>query len=156
MDAHRDHYENTPYDLTKGLASGPFGTPNRYSPGAGEQEVQGNWERGISIPRTSDSFVVQLRQGEGAGAGDSVLWWGVHARDPSGAFLKETSTKLVLQAPRSAPRRQVPHANARRCRTPRRTLPSSRRKPSCPTRAAGSRASSTRRRSFGACGSSTI
>jgi len=72
LDAHRDHYEGTPYDLTAGLAAGPFGTPNRYDPGAGEEEVRGTWERAISIARTSDSFVVQARRSR------SVLWWGAH------------------------------------------------------------------------------
>ena len=28
--AHRSHYEGTPYDLSKGPAAGPFGTPDRY------------------------------------------------------------------------------------------------------------------------------
>ena len=26
----RDHYEGTAYDLTKGIAAGPYGNPNRY------------------------------------------------------------------------------------------------------------------------------
>lgn len=36
----RDWYADTPYDLTKGLAAGPFGSPNRYAGGAGEQQVK--------------------------------------------------------------------------------------------------------------------
>ena len=28
----RDHYEGTQFDLTVGLASGPYGNPNRYDP----------------------------------------------------------------------------------------------------------------------------
>ncbi|RHY40746.1 hypothetical protein DYB30_006128 [Aphanomyces astaci] len=31
MRFHRDHYENTPYDLTQGPAAGPYGNPNRYA-----------------------------------------------------------------------------------------------------------------------------
>jgi len=72
---HRNHYENTPYDLTVGLSSGPFGTPNRYDPGQGEQQVKGNWERAISLYRTSDSFIVQT-QGHVPGGG--TLWFGPH------------------------------------------------------------------------------
>jgi dipeptidase len=30
MAFNRDHYEGTPYDLTKGLAAGPYGDPNRF------------------------------------------------------------------------------------------------------------------------------
>ena len=51
MAIHRDWYGSNPwlnnytfsnsenetkYDLSKGLAAGPFGTPNRFSPGKGE------------------------------------------------------------------------------------------------------------------------
>ena len=28
----RDHYEGTPYDMTKGIDAGPFGSPNRWRP----------------------------------------------------------------------------------------------------------------------------
>ena len=30
MALNRDHYEGTPYDLTKGVAAGPFGDPSRW------------------------------------------------------------------------------------------------------------------------------
>jgi dipeptidase len=30
MAFNRDHFEGTPYDLTKGIASGPYGDPNRF------------------------------------------------------------------------------------------------------------------------------
>lgn len=53
---HRDHYEGTPYDLTRGLASGPFGTPNRYA-GARKGGVKGAWERAISMHRSLFAFV---------------------------------------------------------------------------------------------------
>eukprot|EP00607_Mallomonas_marina_P009286 CAMPEP_0182418534 /NCGR_PEP_ID=MMETSP1167-20130531/2939_1 /TAXON_ID=2988 /ORGANISM="Mallomonas Sp, Strain CCMP3275" /LENGTH=659 /DNA_ID=CAMNT_0024592781 /DNA_START=89 /DNA_END=2068 /DNA_ORIENTATION=- len=66
MDIQRDHYEGTPYDMTKGLASGPFGDPNRFDPAptgnmTSKDVVQGAFERAISMFRTSYSIVVEPR-----------------------------------------------------------------------------------------------
>jgi dipeptidase len=62
----RDHYEGTQFDLTQGLAAGPFGNPNRYDrgpqPDAGMPIVyQGAFERAISLFRTSYSIIAQAR-----------------------------------------------------------------------------------------------
>ena len=54
MNTLRDHYEGTKYDLTKGMAAGPHGTPNR-GPIKG---VTGQWERAISMFRTAYSYVL--------------------------------------------------------------------------------------------------
>lgn len=54
----RDHYEGTPFDLTKGLAAGPFGTPDRY---ATQYSIPGSWERALSIYRCDYSYVTQSR-----------------------------------------------------------------------------------------------
>ncbi len=58
----RDHYEGTPFDLTQGLAAGPFGNPDRWSSGPAERSVQGGWERAISMHRTTWTFIVETRQ----------------------------------------------------------------------------------------------
>jgi dipeptidase len=72
---HRYTYQGTPYDLGApgNLASGPFGSPDRWKAGKGEMEVRGNWERAIGLYRTSDSYIVQSRKGAATGA---VLWFG--------------------------------------------------------------------------------
>ena len=57
-----DSLEGTPFDMTKGVAAGAFGSPDRYMPGPGEQAVAGNWERPIALFRTSDSYVIQSRK----------------------------------------------------------------------------------------------
>ncbi len=57
MMLYRDHYEGTEFDLTKGIAAGPFGNPNRcYGPYDGQGDVgnpdrklDGAWERPISV-----------------------------------------------------------------------------------------------------------
>ncbi len=64
----RDHYEGTQYDLTQGVAAGPYGDPNRYDPAANKGENvtlkeagSGFYERSISLFRTSYSTVTQSR-----------------------------------------------------------------------------------------------
>jgi dipeptidase len=65
---HSDHYEGTEFDLTQGVAAGPFGNPNRYigphdpSGDVGEQtQLTGAWERPISMFYTGYVFINQLR-----------------------------------------------------------------------------------------------
>lgn len=77
----RDYYEGTEFDLTKGLAAGPFGTPNRYAtPSKVRPEGRKNldWERAISMFRCSYSFVAQARDWLPDPIG-GVLWFGEDA-----------------------------------------------------------------------------
>eukprot|EP00934_Nitzschia_sp_Nitz4_P004173 Nitzschia sp. Nitz4//scaffold242_size29646//26280//28175//NITZ4_008054-RA/size29646-processed-gene-0.55-mRNA-1//1//CDS//3329543824//4163//frame0 len=73
---HRNTYEGTKYDLGApgNLAGGPFGTPDRWKAGQGEEIVKGNWERAIGLYRTSDTYVVQSFQSEVRDT--AVLWFG--------------------------------------------------------------------------------
>jgi dipeptidase len=61
---HRYTYQGTQFDLSaeNNLAGGPFGTPDRWKAGKGEDEVKGNWERSIGLYRTSDTYVVVSRE----------------------------------------------------------------------------------------------
>lgn len=76
FDAHRSHYEGTPYDTSVGMAAGPFGTPDRYATEdqPGDPGV-GSWERTVSIYRTTYTWVVQangMLPEDVAG----TIWWG--------------------------------------------------------------------------------
>ena len=67
MALNRDHYEGTKYDMTKGVAGGPYGDPARFdvAPVDGmtmEDALGGSYERSISIFRTSYSFVAVARK----------------------------------------------------------------------------------------------
>ncbi|KAG1712844.1 hypothetical protein DVH05_000579 [Phytophthora capsici] len=73
MDLLRDHYEGTRYDMTKGLAAGPFGNPVRWSGSPGG--VIGGWERPISMYRTLFAFVLQSRSHKGPDAVGGVAWY---------------------------------------------------------------------------------
>eukprot|EP00933_Yihiella_yeosuensis_P035412 TRINITY_DN28964_c0_g1_i1.p1 TRINITY_DN28964_c0_g1~~TRINITY_DN28964_c0_g1_i1.p1 ORF type:complete len:659 (-),score=105.04 TRINITY_DN28964_c0_g1_i1:235-2211(-) len=68
MKVKRDHYEGTPYDLTKGMAAGAFGNPNRGKTPVG---LKGQWERAISMFRTSFSFIAEARPRR-----RSIVWFG--------------------------------------------------------------------------------
>jgi dipeptidase len=62
MQLMRDHYEGTPYDMTQGLAAGPFGSPMRFR-GLGF-ELDGrrySWERPISTQQAGFVMLAQCR-----------------------------------------------------------------------------------------------
>nr|MBP9560164.1 C69 family dipeptidase [Synergistaceae bacterium] len=66
---HRDNYEGTEFDLTVGLAAGPFGNPTRYEGNAESvadtegklTSLVGEFERPLDIYRCVYSYVVQSR-----------------------------------------------------------------------------------------------
>jgi dipeptidase len=80
---HRDNYEGTAFDLTKGLAAGPFGNPHRFEGNAesvADREgkltpLVGEFERPLNIYRCVYSYVNQLRQWLPDAIG-GVVWLG--------------------------------------------------------------------------------
>ena len=77
MNLMRDHYEGTPFDMTKGMEAGPFGTPNRWRPLTWEiDSVEYVWERPISTQQTAFSFVSQSRPWLADPVG-GVFWYGM-------------------------------------------------------------------------------
>jgi dipeptidase len=73
----RDHYEGTPFDMTRDLGGGPFASPYRWRPMAWEVDsVKYLHERAISTQQTGFSFVAQSRAGLPDPIG-GVLWFGV-------------------------------------------------------------------------------
>jgi dipeptidase len=72
----RDHYEGTPYDLTRGIDAGPFNNPNRCRPIAWQcDSVQYSWERPISTINSAFSIIAQGRSWLPADVG-GILWFG--------------------------------------------------------------------------------
>lgn len=63
-----DYYAGTEFDLSQGMLAGPWGTPYRLE---GGKAFFGQIPRGISIPRTSYSFLGQPK----ANVKDSVGWY---------------------------------------------------------------------------------
>lgn len=62
MSIMRDHYEGTPFDMTKGVDAGPFGNPNHCRPMTWQLDsADFGWERAISTPQTAFSFISQSR-----------------------------------------------------------------------------------------------
>ncbi|MEW5702115.1 MAG: C69 family dipeptidase [Candidatus Zixiibacteriota bacterium] len=77
MSIMRDHYEGTPYDMTKGVDAGPFGSPNHCRPMTWEVDsTLYGWERAISTPQTGFSFISQSRDWLPNPIG-GVYWYGV-------------------------------------------------------------------------------
>ncbi|HRW58828.1 MAG TPA: C69 family dipeptidase [Chlamydiales bacterium] len=68
---HRDHYEGTEFDMTKGLAAGPFNSPTRYfgpydshdyPPVPIGKVLEGAWERPISSYYCGYCYINQSRK----------------------------------------------------------------------------------------------
>ena len=73
----RDHYEATPFDMTKGIDAGPYGSPNRWRPISWKVDsVEYAWERPISTQQTGFSYVSQSRSWLPDGIG-GLLWYGL-------------------------------------------------------------------------------
>lgn len=80
---YRDHYEGTEFDLTQGVAAGPYNDPNRFvGPYDGNQnnitndkKYYGAWERAISIFYQGYTYVNQLRPGKPE-ATRGLIWFG--------------------------------------------------------------------------------
>ena len=73
----RDHYEGTDFDMTKGLAAGPFGNPNRCRPlVCNVDSTTVAWERAISTYNTGFSIITQSRSSLPNEIG-GITWYGV-------------------------------------------------------------------------------
>ena len=79
MGVMRDYYEGTEFDMTVGMAAGPFGSPDRFggsnTPG---EAVEGRWERTIATHRSICSLVIESRSWLPDAVG-GTLWFAPHA-----------------------------------------------------------------------------
>lgn len=69
----RDYYKDTEFDMSMGILGGPFNNPNRLEGGNlfdNGMSQPGQFARGISIPRTSYSIVVQAK----TEPAQSIVW----------------------------------------------------------------------------------
>ena len=77
MAAMRDHYEGTPFDMTKDAGAGPFACPYRWRPLTFKVDSAEYFnERAIATQQTGFSFVAQMRDYLPDPIG-GVLWFGV-------------------------------------------------------------------------------
>lgn len=75
----RDHFNGTEFDMTKGVASEPFGNPYRWKNLTFKIDGDTNqygWERPISTQQTAFSFVMQMRSWLPREIG-GIMWYGV-------------------------------------------------------------------------------
>lgn len=77
MELMRDHFEGSPFDLSKGVGAGPYSLPYRWRPMTWEIDgVKYLHERAVSTQQTGFSFVAQSRAGLPDPIG-GVFWFGV-------------------------------------------------------------------------------
>lgn len=72
----RDHFEGTPFDMTKDAGAGPFNVPYRYRPMTFKVDgIEYTNERAIATQQTGFSFVAQMRKNV-PDALKGILWFG--------------------------------------------------------------------------------
>ncbi|NWJ52834.1 MAG: C69 family dipeptidase [Bacteroidetes bacterium] len=77
MEIMRDHYENTPMDMTKDMGAGPYDLPYRWRPLSWKVDgVEYLNERAVSTQQTGFSFVAQSR-GWLPNTLGGIIWFGV-------------------------------------------------------------------------------
>lgn len=80
---YRDHYEGTQFDMTKGVAAGPYGDPHRFTASydgnqnsiTEDKVFYGAWERAISVFYQGYTFVCQTRP-DAPDATKGLVWFG--------------------------------------------------------------------------------
>lgn len=82
----RDHFEGTDFDMTQGLAAGPYACPYRWKNLTwkldGDTTKSYGWERPIGTQQTAWSYISQSRADMPREIGN-VLWYGVDAASTS-------------------------------------------------------------------------
>ncbi|MDE6264723.1 MAG: C69 family dipeptidase, partial [Paramuribaculum sp.] len=73
----RDHFEDTPMDMTKDIGAGPYKVPYRWRPLTYKvDDVEYTHERAIATQQTGFSFVSQMN-GNNPAPMKGILWFGV-------------------------------------------------------------------------------
>ncbi|MDE7427301.1 MAG: C69 family dipeptidase [Muribaculaceae bacterium] len=73
----RDHFEDTPFDMTQDIGAGPFDVPYRWRPmGFTVDSVEYTHERAIATQQTGFSFVSSMNNSRPE-AMKGILWFGV-------------------------------------------------------------------------------
>jgi len=80
MGVMRDYYEGTEFDMTRGMAAGPFGAPDRF--GGNSSGPHGCWERTIATHHSIVSLVLEARSWLPDPVG-GTLWFAPHAAHTS-------------------------------------------------------------------------
>lgn len=99
----RDHFEDTPFDMTKDVGSGPFNVPYRFRPLTFEVDsVTYTHERAIATQQTGWSFVAQLNDKFPEGM-KGLLWFGTDDAN--------TNVYLPIFCNVSTPPHELAHGN---------------------------------------------
>jgi len=108
----RDYFQGTEFDMSKGLAAGPWGSPARFSIGDETRAHfggKGNFERAIAIWRCTLSFVIVIRPDKPVEL--SHFWYG-HGTTYSTAYSPIYASQVSLPASYTHVKQSVYDPNA--------------------------------------------